>query len=181
MSLHQSSSYFLQTERLGFHCWTAADIDLALVLWGDPDVTALIGGPFTQEQVQQRLAREIATEQAEGMQYWPLFLLASGEHVGCCGLRPYRPEEKIFEIGFHLRKAHWGRGYAQEAARAVIAYAFTVLNAEALFAGHHPANEASRRLLEKLGFRYTHEEYYPPTGRMHPSYLLSKRDWAESS
>jgi RimJ/RimL family protein N-acetyltransferase len=47
-----------------------------------------------------------------------------------------------------------------------------VLAASALFAGHHPANRSSRDLLLKLGFRYTHDEYYAPTGLQHPSYLL---------
>jgi len=43
-----------------------------------------------------------------------------------------------------------------------------------LFAGHHPENHASRRILSKLGFRLTHEEFYPPTGLLHPSYLLPR-------
>ena len=42
-----------------------------------------------------------------------------------------------------------------------------------LFAGHNPDNDASRQLLQQLGFQYTHDEPYAPTGRMHPSYVLS--------
>lgn len=42
----------------------------------------------------------------------------------------------------------------------------------ALIAGHHPENHASRRTLQRLGFRYTHDELYPPTGQMEPCYLL---------
>jgi len=78
----------------------------------------------------------------------------------------------VHELGFHVRKAHWRQGYAQEAAHTVIGYAFDVLAATALFAGHSPANESSRRLLLKLGFQYTHDEYYVPIGLYHPSYLL---------
>jgi RimJ/RimL family protein N-acetyltransferase len=164
--------YFLRSQRLGFRLWTEADIDLAMGLWGDPEVTRLIGGPFSIQQVQQRLSCEIATFRGHGVQYWPIFLLTSGEHVGCCGLRPYRLEERVYELGAHVRKLHWGQGYAQEASRAVIRYAFEALGAAALFAGHHPANEVSRRLLLALGFAYTHDEYYAPTGLYHPSYLL---------
>jgi RimJ/RimL family protein N-acetyltransferase len=168
------ATYFLRSERLGFRTWSDGDLELALGLWGDPEVTRLIGGPFSEEQVRERLSREIETQRSHKVQYWPVFLLATGEHVGCSGLRPYRPEEEILEIGFHLRRAHWGHGYAPEAARAVIVHAFTTLGASALFAGHNPANDASRRLLEKLGFRYTHDETYPPTGLNHPSYLLTR-------
>lgn len=174
------AGYFLRSRRLGFRPWSSADIELTLDLWGDPEVTKLIGGPFSGTEVRERLAREIATQRAHGIQYWPVFLLATGEHVGCCGLRPYRPDEKIFEIGCHLRRAQWGQGYAVEAAQAVIRYAFATLGASGLFAGHHPANAASRRSLVQLGFRYTHDEYYPPTGLNHPSYMLTANEFAQA-
>lgn len=164
----------LATSRLELRVWTAGDFDLAMALWGDPDVTRFIGGPFSEEQVRQRLSREIANQERYGVQYWPLVLRTTGEPVGCCGLAPFQPDERIYELGFHLRKEHWGRGYAQEAAVAVIDFAFGTLGAKGLFAGHHPENEASRRLLAKLGFRYTHDQLYPPTGRLHPSYLLMR-------
>jgi len=169
----QPVTYFLTSARLGFRCWTPADLPLALALWGNPQVTRLLGGPFSPEEVKQRLAREIAQCEASGLQYWPIFLRASGEHVGCAGLRPYRPSERVHELGFHLLPAYWGQGLAEEAARAVILYAFGTVGASGLFAGHHPENAASRRVLQKLGFRYTHDELYPPTGLMHPSYFLA--------
>ncbi len=173
--------YFLTSARLGFRWWSDEDLDLATGLWGDPDVTRLIGGPLSAEQVRERLAREIANGRSHGVQYWPIFLLAGGEHVGCCGLRPYKPDEKIYEIGVHLRRRQWGQGYAREASRAVMAYAFGCLDVTALFAGHNPANAASRSLLTGLGFRYTHEEYYPPTGLKHPSYILTASDFARGA
>lgn len=167
-------NYFLRSERLGFRLWTEADLPLAMGLWGDADVTRLIGGPFSEAQVRERLTKEIATQKAFGVQYWPIFLRVTDEHIGCCGLRPYKPDDKIYEIGFHLCKTAWGQGYGQEAAQAVIGYAFDSLGAARLFAGHNPANVASRKLLMKLGFQYTHDEFYPPTGLMHPSYLLTR-------
>ena len=164
--------YFLTTPRLGFRWWREDDLQLARELWGDADVSELIGGPFTGEAIRAKLSKEIANGEQHAMQYWPLFMREGNRHVGCAGLRPYR--EKIYELGFHLRKEFWGKGLASEAARAVIEYGFANLRAEALFAGHSPANEGSRHVLLKLGFVYTHDELYPPTGRMHPSYLLRK-------
>jgi RimJ/RimL family protein N-acetyltransferase len=157
------------TARLQFRPWRDDDLPLARALFGDPRVTALVGGPFDDDQVRARLASEIATEREHGYQYWPIFLHA-GEYVGCCGLQPRR--ERVLELGFYLRPEHWGHGYAGEAARAAIAYAFDVLAATALFAGHHPDNRSSRRTLESLGFHYTHDELYPPTGLVHPCYEL---------
>ena len=145
-------------------------------LWGDAEVTRLFGGPFPVQEIEARLAREIAQQADHGVQYWPIFLLDSGEFVGCCGLRPYpsaEPAGTVYELGFHLRPQFWGRGLAMEAARAVIHHAFEALQATSLFAGHHPDNAASARLLEKLGFRYDHDDFYPPTGLIHPSYVLA--------
>jgi [ribosomal protein S5]-alanine N-acetyltransferase len=173
--------YFMTTARIGFCCWTISDLPLALALWTDPEVTRLIGGPLVEALVNQRLTTEIESMAQDNVQYWPIFLLSNGEHVGCAGLRPHRPSEKIYELGFHLRPAYWGRRLAEEGAKAVIDYAFNVLGANGLFAGHHPANAPSRRVLQKLGFRFTHEEFYPPTGLKHPSYLLVRSEWSASS
>ena len=167
--------YFLTTARLGFRLWRAEDVDLAVALWGDPAVARYLhaDGPLPRAAVVERLAREIATQEEHGFQYWPVFWREGGAHVGCCGLRPYRPVEGVHELGVHLRPAFWGRGLAQEAGVAVRDYAFGQLRARGLLAGHHPANVASSAMLRKLGFRYTHDELYAPTGLHHPSYLLT--------
>lgn len=135
-------------------------------------MTALSGGRFTAEMVRERLQREIELVRQNGVQYWPAFLNGAKQFIGCAGLRPYRLEERICEPGVHLRPVFQGKGFAREAANAIIEYAFETLGARSLFAGHHPRNEAPRRLLIKLGFVGTREERYPPTGLMHPSYLL---------
>lgn len=172
------SRYFLVTRRLGFRTWRPDDLELAVGLWGDPAVARFIhaGGPPDRAEIERRLTREIATQADHGIQYWPIFLLADGAHVGCCGLRPYRLDEGILELGVHIRPPFWRRGLAVEAARAVVAHAFDRLGARALFAGHNPANVASRGMLRKLGFRYTHDELYAPTGLAHPSYRLTPED-----
>ena len=113
-------TYFLEFARLGFRSWQDEDLPLAMSLWGNSEVTKLIGGPFTPEMVQERLAGEI-------------------------------------ELG-------------QEC----IGYGFGTLQADALFAGHHPANNASRQLLLRLGFVPCREELYPSTGLMHPSCWLRR-------
>lgn len=173
--------YFLKSPRLGFSTWGHADLPLALELWGDPEVTRLTGGPFTAYQVCMRLELEIHNHAEHGVQYWPLFLLQTGDHVGCCGLQPHIPSEGIYQLGFQLRAAFWGRGFAREAGKSVVVHAFTTLGIRALYAGHHPDNQASRSVLSHLGFHYTHDEFYPPTGRIEPCYLLSRSSFPEFS
>ena len=172
--------YFLRSTRLGFRCWLPNDIPLAVALWGDAQVTRYISARgYTRDEIEERLAREIDGQRKYGLQYWPIFLLATDEHVGCCGLRPRASEPDVPELGFHIVSRHWRQGYAFEAASRVIDHAFTVLGAAALFAGHNPHNVASRALLGRLGFVHTHDEVYPPTGLNHPSYRLTCERYAE--
>jgi [ribosomal protein S5]-alanine N-acetyltransferase len=167
-------SYFLTSARLGFGTWTRDDLPLAEGIWGDPEVTRFHGGPRSTHQIAERLDVELANAQHHQVQYWPIYLRETDEHVGCCGLRPYDKATRIFEMGCHLRRAFWSRSLGREAAAAVIGYAFGSLNIRALHAGHHPDNDASRRFLLHLGFTYTHDEYYPPTRRVEPCYRLTE-------
>jgi RimJ/RimL family protein N-acetyltransferase len=173
--------YFLETQRLGFRIWTTDDLDLAIGLWGDYEVTKLFDGrgPLFRDQIQHRLLAEIATQAYYGIQYWPMFHKKTGEHVGCAGLRPYDLPENVLEIGFHIRSKFWRQGYAFEAATEIVNYAFKIKQVSELFAGHNPKNSASRNLLVKLGFQYTHDEYYEPTGLQHPSYILTNESYAK--
>jgi [ribosomal protein S5]-alanine N-acetyltransferase len=163
------------TERIAFRSWREEDVDLARGLWGDPRVTALVSRvPFDDAMVRERLAVEIGREREHGYQYWAIFEVGSGAHAGCCGLKPKDLEAKVLEIGFQLCHRAWGRGIATEAARSVVRHAFDRLGAARLFAGHHPENHGSRRTLEKLGFRFSHDELYAPTGLLHPGYFLER-------
>jgi ribosomal-protein-alanine N-acetyltransferase len=173
--VQSAPGYFLESPRLGFRLWSMNEFPLALRLWGAPEVTRLFGGPFSSEQVRERLRREIETMRVHKVQYWPVFFLSDGEFAGCCGLRPYRIAEHIYELGFHFLSTHWGKGLASEAGQAVISYAFDLLGAKALFAGHHPDNAASARVLAKFGFRFTHKELYAPTAQLHLSYRLERQ------
>lgn len=84
----------------------------------------------------------------------PLFVITreDGRLIGGggIGLRP-----RGHEIGYWIGVAHWGNGYATEAARALIDYAFRDLDHTELLAGARVTNPASRRVLEKCGFEWT--------------------------
>ena len=166
--------YFLRTARLGFRCWQPEDLPLAMELWSDAAVTAWLGGKFAPEAIQERLSQEMRGIEERGMQYWPVFLLEDGRFAGCAGLRMRRAEQRMYELGYYLLPPFWGQGLAQEAGRAVIEHGFTHLGADALFAGHHPANLASQKVLLNLGFERSGEEWYPPSGMIEPTYMLRR-------
>jgi len=172
--------FLLTTARLGLRWWTADDLPLAQLLWGDPEVMRYMGGPHTLGSAEERLALQLERASSQGVQYWPMFRLNGGGFIGCCGLKPpperYGPQ--VLETGFHLRPAFWRQGYGEEVARAVISYAFYRRGVATLFAGRHPENVTSGNLLAKLGFKSDGEEFFPRTGLMHPCYLLHATDWA---
>jgi RimJ/RimL family protein N-acetyltransferase len=166
------------TWRLMARSWQIDDLPLAIELWGDPAVTALIDsrGKLSGWQVEEKIRAEIERERSCGIQYWPLFDRDSGGFVGCGGLRPwiYTPDEPNFEIGFHIVKRCWGKGFATEAALGVLDYAWEKLRLAKVYAGHHPDNAASESILAKLGFEFVENVFYEPTGLMHPSYVRRK-------
>ena len=165
-------NYFLQSERLGFRHWRAEDRPLAQSLWCDPEVMRHMGGPYDAEGAQARLELEMRRQEQHGVQYWPMFLSKTGEHVGCAGLRPFHEQEGVLELGVHVARAFWSGRYGEEAARAVICYGFDSLGLRAVVAGHGPENLNSRLLLGRLGFSYTHDEPWGVLNVPHPYYRL---------
>lgn len=168
------------SDRLRFRAWQPTDFELARSLWANPDVMRYLhqGGPYTDRQVRDRLAREGAALETLGVQYWPIFLRETGEFAGCSGLRvcPYAgsADAPELELGFHLLPALWGRGLATEAGAAVARFAFEHLGLPRVYAGHHPENDASRRVLTRIGFRYHKDVFFEPTGEYHPFYELER-------
>lgn len=72
--------------------------------------------------------------------------------IGACGINP---REEGLELGYWFGVPYWGRGYATEAARALVDYAFGDTGCETLLSGARVTNPASRRVLEKCAFQWT--------------------------
>jgi len=131
-------------------------------LWCDPEVTFYFGGAMTREQAQERLRLECERGNRLGTQYWPIFLRDTGEFVGCAGLRPWSMDPNVVETGVNLTRSAWGLRLGEEALLAVLAHGFGTLDAPKIVAGHGTAHENSRKLLERVGFEYTHDILWGP-------------------
>lgn len=167
-------NYFITTERLGFRHWAADDLPLAVALWTDPGVMGYMGGPMSPEAAADRMALEMSRQAELGFQYWPMFSLATGEHAGCAGLRPFHDHPDLLELGVHVARPFWSARLGEEAARAVIAWAWRNTRAAALVAGHFPENHHSEALIGRLGFAYTHHEPWGANAVLHPYYRLDR-------
>jgi ribosomal-protein-alanine N-acetyltransferase len=152
----------LNSLRLTFRSWTEQDAPLAKALWCDAEVTHYFGGAMSREQARNRLAAERERESRSGMQYWPMFVRETGEFAGCAGLRPWQMDPNILEAGVHLMRAFWGLRLGEEALRAVLGYGFNTLGLPTIVAGHGMGHDNSQKLLQSLGFAYTHNILWGP-------------------
>lgn len=148
--------------RLVFRNWSNHDTALAESLWCDPEVTRFFGGPMSREQAGDRLHIECERNRSIGMQYWPIFLRETNEFAGCAGLRPWSKDSQTIEVGVNLMRSAWGLRLGEEALLAVLAYGFDTLDLPVIVAGHGVAHENSRKLLERVGFGYTHNILWGP-------------------
>ncbi len=148
--------------RLTFRSWTENDAALAEALWCDSEVTRYFGGAMTPEQARRRLEIERESENRLGMQYWPMFLRETGEFAGCAGLRQWQMDATMIEAGVHLMRSSWGLRLGEEALRAVLAHGFDRLGLATIVAGHGMGHDNSQKLLERVGFAYTHNIHWGP-------------------
>jgi RimJ/RimL family protein N-acetyltransferase len=140
----------LKTARLSLRTPSHNDVTAMVALAGDRRVaenTARIPHPYTAADAVGLLA---SINQTGGETVFAIE--RDGALIGTCGLDP---RQDGAELGYWLGVPFWGRGYATEAARAMIDYAFSKLGYELLSSGARVSNPASRRVLEKCGFQWT--------------------------
>ncbi len=147
----ESSIPVLETERLVLRAPRLEDAKAVVALASDRRVaenTARIPHPYRMSD-----ALEWITSVTGEVGKQTFLITLAGTPIGACGID--LREASTPELGYWIGAAHWGQGFATEAARAVIDHAFTELGHEALQAGARVSNPASRRVLEKCGFQWT--------------------------
>src|SRR5271154_6877102 len=115
----------IRTDRLILDSWTSSEWPELRPIATDAEVMRYITGgiPWTDEQIQQFVDRQVALLSERGFCRWRLLDASTGELIGFCGLGRWRdfPDP---EIGWWLARRHWGRGLATEAGRAALHDAF---------------------------------------------------------
>ncbi|WP_377320977.1 GNAT family N-acetyltransferase [Pimelobacter simplex] len=159
------------TPRLRITTWLASDVDDLAALHGDPAVMAHLspGRPETREEVQARLDAYRREQVTPGWTKWRVED-RSGRMVGRAGFGAHGAGR---ELGYTLGRDVWGRGLASELAAELVAWhhAHPLPEPAALLAFATPDNAASRRVLEKAGFRCT--GIAPYHGWAHARYELA--------
>lgn len=184
-----------ETERLILRTIEEGDAALQHRLLNTPAVMARLGGIKELHEIEAKHARARALYAQEGFSFLMMIEkphrdvlgdVPGGELVGHCGLKrvdnPLARNPGDLEIGWLVREDRWRRGYAEEAVRAVLDWAFGRIGAPYVVALTSAANVPSWRLMEKLGMRRRpdldfDDPAFPPEDRRTILYRLDAGDW----
>ena len=145
----------IPTPRLLLRWISEDDIDSLYEIFSDPQVMRYWSTvPLTDRQAAAELQREIAEGNESGtMLKWGLALRDSGALIGTTTLFNLSLENGRAEIGYAMARAYWGKGYMNEALKALVSHAFEVMGLRRLEADVDPRNAPSIHTLERLGFQ----------------------------
>jgi RimJ/RimL family protein N-acetyltransferase len=166
----------LETDRLMLRPWSDGDAEAAFAILGDPEVTRYLGEtgePFPDLAHTRAWLERIQAKYAPWGSYgsWAAVEKTTGEVIGGGGLLELDGGPDV-EVFYHFRRASWGRGYATELTRALIAYAFAQLDLPRVVGVAYSANKASHRVMEKAGM--THQGLRQTYGTEMECFLIDR-------
>lgn len=145
----------LRTARLALRPLEPEDAEALHAIHSDPEVMRYWSSPpwTTLEQARASIAADAPGLASGSHARAGIVLREGGNLIGTCTLHGVQAASRRAELGYALARDHWGRGYMDEALRALVAHAFGPLGLHRLEADIDPRNAASARSLERLGFR----------------------------
>ena len=181
-----SPDWPVETARLILRPFVAEDFEAVHAMRSDAEVARyLYQEPLSEEETRDRLARSIASWSSEGD--WlsaAIVERASGATVGDVAFHWVSERDRTAEIGFILDPRHQGRGYATEAARAMLDWAFGTAGLHRVIGRTEARNTASSRVLEKLGMRLeahlVENEWVKGEWQSELVYAVLDREWSPS-
>lgn len=166
----------VETARLRMRPFTPHDLDRLCELTNDPEVMRYIGHghTFSREETRANLDKIMAGFRRRGYGRWALERRDTGTLIGYCGFSTMNPEVGV-EVAYLLAREEWGKGYALEAARAVLRYAFETLGLDSVAGITLHGNRRSRTVLERLGMKFIRDGHYFDFACVH--YSIARADW----
>ena len=164
--LHTSISYILvemnihiKTNRLFVRPLSMDDLPGMFAMDSDPEVHRYLGNRPAQTLEEEAKVIEFVRQQYTelGIGRWAIEEGATGDFVGWTGFKritsPINGHNNHLDFGYRLARRHWGKGYASESGKAALQYGLDALGLSDIHAMTDVDNAASRRVLEKLGFK----------------------------
>jgi len=151
----------LETPRLYLREFVAEDADALALVISDAETMRYYPSPMDRTGVEEWIARNRRRYAQNGHGLWAMVLKSTGEFLGDCGVTVQLVDgAEELEIGYHLRRDCWGRGYATEAARACRDWVFANRRVDHAVSLIRPENIPSRRVAERNGMTLRKETVY---------------------
>ena len=167
----------LKTDRLLLREMTYEDFDALYAILADSDMTQHYPYTFNETRVRGWITRNQERYQTDGFGLWAVVLKETGEMIGDCGLTMQNIHgQRLPEIGYHIRKDHWRKGYASEAAAACIRWAFENTSFPCVYSYMKYTNLASQRTAMKNGMVFL-EEYPDLDNTITTVYGITREQW----
>jgi RimJ/RimL family protein N-acetyltransferase len=142
----------LETLRLSLREFTPQDANALALVLSDPETMRHYPAPYDRAGVEQWIERNRRRYRDDGVGLWAMVLNKPQELIGDCGIILQQvDDEPLYEIGYHVRRDFWGRGFATEAAIACRNWAFANLKTDRLISLIRPENLASIRVAARAG------------------------------
>jgi len=170
----------IHTERLVLRRWDVdRDLDAYAAICADPEVMRYIGdgSVATRAECAERLEQFETTWRERGFGLFALERRDTGELIGNTGLAvpDFLPEIlPAVEIGWRLGRAHWRQGFATEAARAALAFAWDPVGLDRVVSIHAVGNDPSGNVMQKIGMHLDRETVHPTNGRAVRVYAIDR-------
>lgn len=171
---------FIETQRLILREIVAADKQYILQLDSDPEVLRYLPVPVMRTLEEAEITIDYIRKQYKenGIGRWAVILKQSNDFVGWCGIKLVNDsvvngQSNFYDLGFRLLEKHWNKGFATEAARACIDYAFNEMDLKEIHATVMFGNLASCHVLEKLGMTKK-EDFLDESGLICDWYTLAR-------
>ena len=168
----------IETKRLILRKMQEDDAEALFDIFSDPVAMRYFGVIFDRSRMDEWVRNNLEHERQHGFSLLSVILKDNGELIGDCGLETDVIDGRTrVGIGFDFKRAYWGKGYATEAARAVLKYAFTEYEFDSIAAWIDPENAPSQRVAERTGM--TVEKYVMRGGKKYALYSMKRREWRQ--
>ena len=172
----------LETERLSLRPFTFDDEAAVFALVSDPAIARFVRFEAHRTPADTRVFLELAAEHYRRGDLFALAIILREDErlIGSCGFVSQSTERRSAEIGYWLGKPHWGKGYAVEAARALVRYGFEQMRLERVEAKCFVENHAGQRVIEKLGMKLEGTDRSERIKEKYPElnmYAIARTEW----
>ena len=167
----------METQRLILRQYTMEDFDRLYAILSDPETMKHYPKPYDEAGTKRWLDWSLNNYATYGFGLWAIELKESGTFIGDCGLTMQPIDgEMLPEIGYHIHKDHWRKGYASEAARAVRDWAFRNTEFDRLYSYMTATNLPSYSTAASAGLKKI-KEYADRDGVPHYVYRITREEW----